>query len=236
MAGRFERRSRTPAPSESTEMTKLKCLNDQVELIVHTRMLAHHSRRFRYELNSRATGRHTHPIRIPGNILSSTVQLFVDWVYMRGIGRMVGFYDKFTMKHNSYDFFKGWVFGNYLKAPSFQNDMVRYIIRDRSGYRFVHNMTLHLSDIPLGSALETLVLDLVCQNLLSLEHDKMMSELNRLDSVIIQKAMHLLLQNMNRRNMEESKSLTRGNNVFSWKIGGIDQYTVEEEEYKEESE
>ncbi|KAI1167526.1 hypothetical protein F5B18DRAFT_443232 [Nemania serpens] len=107
--------------------------------------------------------------------------------------------------------------------------MVRYILHDVHTFDWVYGMSDLWDDIPYDSALESLILDLVCRDLLKLDRKEMLEALDELPNLISRKVLSLLLPSLQMVNTGESYMLVNGGDRYSWNIGSCEKYRVEEE-------
>lgn len=202
--------------------------SEEDTLSVHALLLAHHSRYFHTVLN-RESERDGNVVTITEEIQSiDDMRLFIDWLYIRSAGEREECNDCITSRYGHKDFIRGWILGDDLGAPSFQDDMVRYILHDKRTFDWVYGMSDLWDDILCDSALESLIIDLLCRDLLKLDEKAMLKALDEVPDTITRKVLRLLLPNLQKVNTGESDMLVNGGVRYSWNIGSFEKYRVDE--------
>ncbi|KAJ8130076.1 hypothetical protein O1611_g3560 [Lasiodiplodia mahajangana] len=230
MADRFRRLCRSPRPGDgnSKEFVVLKCPHDDTELAIHATLLAHHSQYFRQFLNEKSEAK-SHTFCVPEKFSITTLRLFIDWLYKTPTVPFPG--NPSVYCYHGSDLVIAWEFGNYIKAPAFQNDMIRCLMcRDLDGD---YGTEFQWDSISSGGALESLLLDISCRHILNWRRDEIQPQLDGLSSSLVGKLMHHMLQGMQE---QVYKSLPRyRNGRFQWRVGKIAKYLVPEEDNEEDS-
>ncbi|KAI1116001.1 hypothetical protein F5Y14DRAFT_459887 [Nemania sp. NC0429] len=231
---RFKRQRLTPLPSQSAEVVTIE--HPGGTLAVHALLIAHHSRYFRTVLNGKPKG--------VGNVIKLAeatgsidgVQLFIDWLYTRSVGKSEERNDGITSKYGYQSFIRGWIFGGHIEAPSFQNDMARYIFHNENIFNWCSDMRRLWDKVPEGSCLEELLLDMLCKHLLNLKDEEdIVCVVDDLPSVISQKVLRLILPHLQNAYTGERSMVRYDANGYDWKITSHEDYKVCEEVLGEEA-
>ncbi|KAI1170733.1 hypothetical protein F4777DRAFT_101741 [Nemania sp. FL0916] len=241
MTGHFKRLPTAPSLGDSADIVTLDfdslspaCRgNSGGKFVVHALPLAHHSRYFRNKLNVLHARNEPYAITVPANFKPKVVQIFVDWVYIQST--MSGILPSNNDVSTSYmppvsriTSVECWVFGDYIEAPRFQNDIVKLILNQQSpSPPWVGSLgSEHWASIPQESPLESLLLDSLCRYLLGSDRDKINEQLGKLPSHIAKNVAPLLLHSLVGHNKGGHTSLMKDENGFTWKIGDFDKYEV----------
>ncbi|KAI3336695.1 hypothetical protein HD806DRAFT_528289 [Xylariaceae sp. AK1471] len=228
MEGRFKRLCYTPIATHSPEIVTIENPGGG-RYTVHAIPLAHHSRYFRQALNSSFVEGKTCTIRLDKHVDDEVLDIFTHWLYVRSVPHVT------ARIANDCEYgicIKGWIFGDHIQAPSFQNDIMRCLLLYET---YLYDCTITCMEtqweiIPTGSALETLHLDLVCLYLLNPVPDDSRNGLNGLPLRIIHKAFNLIWQRLRELTMDGGNPFTNEDDKVDWKIGDINKYRVEEED------
>ncbi|TGJ87723.1 hypothetical protein E0Z10_g1039 [Xylaria hypoxylon] len=224
----YKMEERNPTPVDSTKFVMIESSDTQVT--VHAPLLAYHSQHFRRILNNLPLGKETHSVRIDKPFHGDVLQLFVDWVYMKSAEQVLE--DKsngIASKYRHSVFVQAWVFGDYIHAPIFQNDVAFYIMWANTGsFDWIKDMEAQWDYVPRGSTLESLLMNMVCETLIESYPDEVKEHLNQLPLDIAQKVIHLLVQGIQGQSAQSNPLEIRGGE-FKWDIGKFEKYRLKEE-------
>ncbi|KAI0542258.1 hypothetical protein GGR58DRAFT_453282 [Xylaria digitata] len=162
MPCQFEREDKTPEPCTSAETIILKSLSGK-EFLVHARPVAHLSGYFRTALNSAFLEATTREFHLTEHCNDEILGVFANWTYLRSSGAGYDVEDiSFLMNLSPKNQVIAWLFGDYIRAPAFQNDIMRRMLLVDSGY-FGGSILQDLGPmIPEESCLEKFIVDRFC--------------------------------------------------------------------------
>ncbi|CAJ2510001.1 Uu.00g059010.m01.CDS01 [Anthostomella pinea] len=181
-------------PEEATEFYK----NASAEVVtieapsgrqfaIRARPLAHFSVYFRRALNSRFHEAATRTSRLTEYCDDQTMRMFIIWVSLRSVHQSDQFELVILSEELRYDGFAGawvkaWLFGDYIQAAPFQNDMLCLLEADRMWKVDADIIRDYWEDLsPSCSNLKNYMLDVFCKNLIEEEdEDARVSELDLL--------------------------------------------------------
>ncbi|KAI0118778.1 hypothetical protein GGR51DRAFT_554467 [Nemania sp. FL0031] len=162
MASPFQRGDHTPQPHESEEMVTINTPSGK-QYLVHALTVAHLSDYFRAALNSNFVEGKKREFHLTQHCDDEVMKIFTSWLYLRctaleyNIGKTC-FMQDVTLGIAV----KAWLLGDYLLAPKFQNDMIRYIHKGNmatDGPKIIQEFG---EQFPEDSTLEKLFVDVFC--------------------------------------------------------------------------
>ncbi|KAI1427023.1 hypothetical protein F5Y12DRAFT_225273 [Xylaria sp. FL1777] len=170
MAPPFERENTTPEPCTSTETVTLRSPSG-TEFVVPARPLAHLSKYFRTALNSDFNEAKTREFDLFEYCDDKVLQAFTNWVCLRSSGVPYGTLQvPFLERLDQKTMIKGWLFGDYIFAPSFQNDMMHLMVNVENQDFEKHTFKTFGQCVPRDSPLEKYLVDRFCS--LMFHYDK----------------------------------------------------------------
>ncbi|KAI0816783.1 hypothetical protein GGR55DRAFT_674976 [Xylaria sp. FL0064] len=173
MASPFKREDVTPAPKASTETVIIRTPSGK-EFILHARPLAHQSRYFRTALNSKFQEATTREFNMIEHCHDEILGALTSWVYLKSIGvsyRALGL--PFLWGLGQILMVKAWLFGDFIQAPAFQNDVMKWIVNVSNSDFNVKLFELLGSSIPEHSPLEDYFVDRFCSLMFHKARDMM---------------------------------------------------------------
>ncbi|KAI0907965.1 hypothetical protein F4823DRAFT_640722 [Ustulina deusta] len=227
MTPRFEREGRTPEPCISVETVTLRSPSGE-EFVVLARPLAHLSKYFRTALNSSFQEATTRVFDLVEHCDDKILQAFTNWVYLRSSGApysplSVPFMSRLSLR----TVVKAWLFGDYIRAPAFQNDMM-VLILDVGNEQFNECVFKSVGQsVPENSPLERFLVDRLCSLIFyhGRSHIDMVMDwcTANLTSHVCKKLCTAIWD----------KGAGVGKKNYAW-VGKYEEYTVEEEKKPEE--
>ncbi|KAI3336694.1 hypothetical protein HD806DRAFT_528288 [Xylariaceae sp. AK1471] len=162
MTESFKREDRTPEPCTSDEMVTLTPPSGR-RFLIHARPLAHLSRYFRTALNSQFREAKDRTFSLTEHCDDEVLEIFTKWTYLRSSAVEYSIGGGGFMEDKSQHIaVKAWLFGDYMGAPDFQNDMMRYLVYGDKlcfEYEIFQELGPH---IPKGCRLEKFLVDMFC--------------------------------------------------------------------------
>ncbi|KAI1331124.1 hypothetical protein F5Y16DRAFT_395558 [Xylariaceae sp. FL0255] len=206
MAARFVRKAITPEPGTCHEMVTLKATGGDKTFLVHAEILAHHSKYFRTALNSGFMEATTRTFTLTEHCDDDMLELFVSWVYKEDEEKREDWLNVYFYGNELEGAIQAWLFGDYIQAPTFQNDIISCIIR--AWEAGVNSYICCWSTALSGSRLEALFVDMACVTMTYERKEEREEILNALPShaaelVLRQLVNHILTEG-------SQKTLARG--------------------------
>ncbi|KAF2972118.1 hypothetical protein GQX73_g1480 [Xylaria multiplex] len=158
----FERMDKTPEPCISTETISLKSPSGK-EFILLARPVAHLSKYFRTALNSTFREASNPLFLLTEHCNDEVLGAFTNWTYLRSSGIPYDVEDvSFLMDLSQGNQVIAWLFGDYIQAPEFQNDIMRRMLLAAS-FCLSGSILQDLGPIiPEDSRLEKYIVDKFC--------------------------------------------------------------------------
>ncbi|KAI1355667.1 hypothetical protein F5Y01DRAFT_310549 [Xylaria sp. FL0043] len=166
MAPPFKREDVTPAPEESTETVILRSPSGK-EFVLHARPLAHHSRYFRTALNSKFQEATTREFNFVEYCSDKVLRVFTRWIYLRSSGLAYQTVEvPFLYKLGQAVVVEAWLFGDYIQAPLFQNEMMALMVAVSNKKFDIDLLPLLVKMAPQDSPLRKYLVDRFCSMML----------------------------------------------------------------------
>ncbi|KAI0429697.1 hypothetical protein F5Y09DRAFT_342476 [Xylaria sp. FL1042] len=223
MTSPYKREGKTPEPEASSETVILRSRGTK-NFVVHARPLAHLSKYFRTALNSGFQEASKREFELDVHCNEEILRIFTSWVYMRSSGVTyqtdeLPFLQELAQKL----VIKAWLFGDYVQAPAFQNDMM--ILMVGVGNRQFDPKLFRIigSSIPKDSALEEYFVDRFCSLLFHHPRRSMDWMMNRLPKNLIDGVCRQLATLI----WDQEKWV--GGRFYDWKNRKAREYEVQEE-------
>ncbi|KAI1267418.1 hypothetical protein F5Y18DRAFT_444308 [Xylariaceae sp. FL1019] len=167
MAPKFKREDKTPEPGTcGPEMVTLTSHGGSKTFYVPARLLAHVSEYFRAALNSNFLEGTTYEFTLTEHCDDTILAVFTKWVYTRTGNNLMEYDIRTThVVEESYSVVvKAWLFGDYIRAPEFQNDMMILITEeDPSTMWDAAVLQEFWSRVPVKSKLDILFIDVLAR-------------------------------------------------------------------------
>ncbi|KAI1074339.1 hypothetical protein F5B20DRAFT_586355 [Whalleya microplaca] len=162
MAPPYKREECTPEPDDSAEFVTITVPTGE-KFGVHAHLLGHHSEYFRKALNGPFKEATTCTFNLSVHATEETVSTFIRWIYLRHAGQRIEEYNLvFHLGHIFTDkAIQAWLFGDYIQATEFRNDIMR-LIRLISSTTYLFNyqdIAESWSLLPAASNIRAYVLD-----------------------------------------------------------------------------
>ncbi|KAI1413701.1 hypothetical protein F5Y13DRAFT_198503 [Hypoxylon sp. FL1857] len=178
--GSSEEEKSDPQPSDGADFVTITVPSGQ-KFAAHAHMLTYHSEYFNRALNSRFREATTRTLDLSVHATEATVSTFVKWMYsknmdfLNGIGEAGMAYDILFDSVSDKDAVESWLFGDYIQATSFRNDLLFLLYFRR--HCFNHNVAGDIWDrIPLESKLRPFLVSLLCRRIIWLDDVDMLLE------------------------------------------------------------
>ncbi|TGJ87729.1 hypothetical protein E0Z10_g1040 [Xylaria hypoxylon] len=224
MAPPFKREATTPEPCMSSETLTIMSPSGK-EFVLLARPVAHLSKYFRTALNGGFQEAKNRVFYLVEHCNDEVLGVFANWTYLRSSGVVynldkVAFMSGLTQENKV----KAWLFGDYIQAPVFQNDMMQSMLMKGSG---------SLSDsifrdlgptIPNNSPLKRYFVDEFCFRLTQWPGQRP-AMIGLLTATLAKKVSEKLSRVISKH--QNLKGSFYGN--YNWEVGASEDYEVEEE-------
>ncbi|KAI0143543.1 hypothetical protein GGR57DRAFT_349221 [Xylariaceae sp. FL1272] len=170
MKRKFESGPRLPTARDwGTQMVTIRAATGKRDFSIHAELLAYFSVYFRTALNSGFEESRTYDFTLTEHCNDAVLAMFTKWIYYRSAGGL----HPYNLKPESLrigqvgKFAWAWLFGDYIGAANFQNDVMRFIFENRRVllHQTPNEITLidtMWENVPEDSALDKLFMEVVC--------------------------------------------------------------------------